>query len=545
MLSTAREREAGVLFLGDFWHARGSLPVMPLNRILDLFSRWDVPTVMIPGNHDQVTAGGEQHALTPLGAAARAVHIFSRPAVWRGALWLPYRRDEAVLCAAMDAARARGNPPLRAVFAHADVLGASLNEAHQARHGMPPDFFPPRTPVFTGHYHTPHTVPGTAITYVGAPYQVSLSEAGQAKRLMLLDANWTPLQEIPLDLGPRYFALSGAAAAPPAGLRAGDRVRWTLEPAAAGSAPSAAPPAAAALEAAGVVVELVRPPEAPPPRIAAAEALGPAALLDAYADAVGLRPAARALASHILAGVSGGAGGPARAPAALELHAVELEGYGPFRDCVRYPLQRRGLVVVSGRNADDAAVADSNGAGKTTLCMAPLWALTGDADYTGGGGGGGRLTAAQVVADGGKEARVRLEGLLNGEPFWLERAATKRGIKHLRWGTGDVERTLADAPLTQRALDEALNMALLAKMAFHGQHSIEKLLDANDAEFKKELGGVVSLRVWEEAREAASAQLKAAQKARESHDGSAKTLAALLADTRAAAAAAEAEAAAW
>jgi hypothetical protein len=544
VLAAARERDAGVLFLGDFWHARGALPVAPLNAVLALFSRWDVPTVMIPGNHDQVTAGGEEHALTPLGAASPRVHIFSRPAVWRNALWLPYRRDESLLRAAMAAARTPGAQPLRAVFAHADVLGASLNEAHQARHGMAPDAFPPRTPVYTGHYHTPHTVPGTAITYVGAPYQVSLSEAGQAKRLMLLDSDWAPIGEIPLDVGPRHFTLSGGDAAPPPGLRAGDRLRWTLAPAAAGATPAPAPAAAALLEAAGVTVELVRPPAAPPPRIVAAEALGPAALLDAYADAVGLRPAARALASQILAGLSGASGGPARRAAALELHALEVEGYGPFRGCVRYPLDSRGLVVVSGRNADDAQMADSNGAGKTTLVMAPLWALTGDADC-GGGGGGGRLTAAQVVADGAKEARVRLEGLLNGQPFWLERATSKKSLKHLRWGTEGIDRTMADARLTQAALDEALDTPLLAMTAFHGQHSIEKLLDANDGELKAALGRVVSLSIWEAARDASFAALRASKEMAQNQAAAASALAPVLATTRANAAEQEAAAAAW
>jgi hypothetical protein len=43
-------------------------------------------------------------------------------------------------------------------------------------------------PTYTGHYHKPHTVPGTRITYVGSPYQVSRAEAGQRKALVVLDA---------------------------------------------------------------------------------------------------------------------------------------------------------------------------------------------------------------------------------------------------------------------------------------------------------------------------------------------------------------------
>ncbi len=39
---------------GDFWHVRGSLPVGPLNRVLEEFRGWRQPTLMLVGNHDQV-----------------------------------------------------------------------------------------------------------------------------------------------------------------------------------------------------------------------------------------------------------------------------------------------------------------------------------------------------------------------------------------------------------------------------------------------------------------------------------------------------------
>ena len=65
----AEARDAGIAFLGDFWHARGAIPVEPLIEALNAIRSWTRPCVMIPGNHDQVTAGGEVHALTPLAAA--------------------------------------------------------------------------------------------------------------------------------------------------------------------------------------------------------------------------------------------------------------------------------------------------------------------------------------------------------------------------------------------------------------------------------------------------------------------------------------------
>lgn len=58
----------------------------------------------------------------------------------------------------------------------------------------------------------------------------------------------------------------------------------------------------------------------------------------------------------------------------LVLQNVTVEGFGPFKTPVSYPLADRGVVAVTGRNEDDAA-AVSNGAGKTSLLTALLWAF--------------------------------------------------------------------------------------------------------------------------------------------------------------------------
>lgn len=129
-------------------------------------TEWTQPTLLLVGNHDQVSLRGQQHALTPLAAASPLLHVFDGPALYQNALWLPYRRNAAELEAALQASGGVG-----AVFAHADVAGASLNDAFQARDGLPPRLFPGGVPTYTGHYHKPHTVPGTAIRYVGSPYQ--------------------------------------------------------------------------------------------------------------------------------------------------------------------------------------------------------------------------------------------------------------------------------------------------------------------------------------------------------------------------------------
>jgi hypothetical protein len=128
-------------------------------------------------------------------------------------------------------------PSATAIFCHADVTGASMNDNIVSQGGVPPRVFPPDKPIYSGHFHKPHQV--TAVTkgangvrqvrcieYLGLPYEVSLSEAQQPKALAVLDAaqGWRCIDRIPLDAGRRQFrpatlrdflALRVAPASPP------------------------------------------------------------------------------------------------------------------------------------------------------------------------------------------------------------------------------------------------------------------------------------------------------------------------------------------
>lgn len=64
-----------------------------------------------------------------------------------------------------------GKLPITALFCHADIKGASYNNVQQAFKGISPKSFPTQVPSYTGHYHKPHDVPGSRITYIGSPFQ--------------------------------------------------------------------------------------------------------------------------------------------------------------------------------------------------------------------------------------------------------------------------------------------------------------------------------------------------------------------------------------
>lgn len=228
----ALRRDAGVIFLGDFWHHRGMLPVAPLNAAVQVFSRWRQPTIMLTGNHDQVSVGGTVHSLNAIAAAAPRglVKVVGEPSMLLDALWLPYRRRTEELDAALAlAAAAQQTSPTAAIFCHADIQGAAFNSTFQAEIGLEPEAFPPRVPVYSGHYHKPQVLGGTStaarIEYVGSPFELSFAEEAQAKRMLIFSTpgdredaavvgagggagerrpQWERMGEVALELGPRY-----------------------------------------------------------------------------------------------------------------------------------------------------------------------------------------------------------------------------------------------------------------------------------------------------------------------------------------------------
>ena len=241
----AVERDAGVLFLGDFWHHRGTLRVDCLNSVLEHFRGWQVPMVMIPGNHDQVTLDGHNHGLTPFENAYRVGNvpgplIFSYPTKFRDALFVPHIRNIATMESILQSSIAQ---KASALFVHADVTGALMNDLIVSLDGIPPASFPSDKKIYSGHFHKPHTVKasnsGVQIEYLGSPYETTLSEAQQAKTLAVLDANdWKCIEYIPIDIGRRHFKISswvelsgltvGETEKSIATVRSGDRIVATI-----------------------------------------------------------------------------------------------------------------------------------------------------------------------------------------------------------------------------------------------------------------------------------------------------------------------------
>ena len=546
----AVERNAGILFLGDWWHHRGTIRVDILNSVLSSLKSWTQPMVMIPGNHDQVTLGGQNHGLTPLQNAYRCPDnqipgplIFSHPTMFGHALFIPHLRDNAVMESVLQSPDSQH---ATAIFCHADVMGAKMNDLIVSQGGVLPQYFPPRIPIYSGHFHKPHVVSTTKseknvdIEYIGSPYETSLAEAHQDKHILVLDSSqgWKTMETLPVNLGRKHFKAESVQEllTNVSNVQAGDRVVVTVSSEElqdlrrrhqeSGLGESEFDATVARLRKAGAAVE-IREVKAIPSRAIGPgvfdedkrqlEELTPAVTLASYFDEEVSRSSMTNVTARELlkAGMqlleeieASDESSSSNVLTDIKLCSVSLEGFGPFKDRVTYPLLDRGLVLLRGTNKDGGS--DSNGTGKSSLAMAALWGLTGSIDP--------RLVSdakvADVVTDGCKTTKVVIQGMLNGENFRITRtkAASKTGLVFV---LGEKDLTTQSSRETQELIEETLgvNLQVLSRTVFHGQHLVNGLLEATDSKFKDDLAFIVPVDLWQRATSLARAKARDAAKA--------------------------------
>ncbi|KAL7465286.1 hypothetical protein ACHAXS_005613, partial [Conticribra weissflogii] len=569
--STALERNAGIIFLGDFWHHRGFVRVDCLNAVLEAMGKWKVPSIMIPGNHDQIDWHGTDHALTPLRTSYRIYKknsdhdhgddtvksleqypgplVLSYPTKLFGALFVPHIRDKKRMNSVLASKEAFQS---NALFVHADVKGASMNDLIESQHGITASAFPPDRLVYSGHFHKPHEIVvgkkslpnSVSIRYVGSPYQTSLSEAGQSKSLLIVDSEkkWDCIDEIAIDIGRKYHRISSVndflqitPSEKSNGLRRGDKVAVMVpqqqldelrviahdsKELSFASEVCAFDAKVNELRASGVSVEIrdTQPQlkdrgtapfdiEQAVDDAPAVEDLSPEATLGAYISnevacgSLGESIADKMLKSGVeilktLSDVDSDISKSSSSPSfdkstELEIDSVSIMGFGSFRREVFYPLGKRGVVLLRGTNKDFGS--DSNGVGKTTLAMASLWALTGSIDPRPAQDG----RVSDVVNDFSKFSEVTLRGRLNSKEFLLKRKkGASSGCLTFIYDCSDL--TLQSAKDTQLLINDYFGTTL-ARVIFHGQHALDGLLETTDAKFKEELSHLLSLDIWQQA----------------------------------------------
>jgi hypothetical protein len=405
-----KQTNCGLVFLGDWWHTRRYIRVDVLNAILQKLGTFQVPLILIPGNHDG------DGALLPLQNAYRignipGVMVLSQPTKFLNALWIPYIVESRL----RKILNSDTGKSVSTIFCHADVRGGQFHNDGliRSRNGISPSEFPETIPVYSGHFHKPQRiVHGSHITieYIGSPYQTCLSEAGERKSCLLLDSKnaWNVVQRIPLTIGRRHFKIainnledflalriSNTTEKCDYDVRPGDRVvfpisKYRLEEIQRLenqrhhlSLKNDVDEHVAKLREHGVVVE-IRPMFDRPKTTsrsqnttlltgqdAQEDFLSPFALWKAYLDSEIRRdgPLFSNATRHVWKNVGHEilsetlkecdsewlSSSLSVKPVNLRLSSLVLQGFGPFRQKITYPLDNRGLVLLRGTNRDGGA----------------------------------------------------------------------------------------------------------------------------------------------------------------------------------------------
>ena len=92
------------------------------------------------------------------------------------------------------------------LFGHFQVVGARMNSG-PALHGVPVDILKHFNLALLGHVHIPQTI-SDCIHYVGSPFQQDWGEAGEAKRVGVLDTDDCSITWVPLEGYPEYHQVS-------------------------------------------------------------------------------------------------------------------------------------------------------------------------------------------------------------------------------------------------------------------------------------------------------------------------------------------------
>ena len=108
------------------------------------------------------------HALEPIKYAFKAeqVLLISEPVMCMNALWIPYRRDPLLMKEILGSVNTTASDAT-AIFCHADVCGAYMNDGMKSKEGLDISHFPQHLPIYSGHFHKPQTVRITMIYVCG------------------------------------------------------------------------------------------------------------------------------------------------------------------------------------------------------------------------------------------------------------------------------------------------------------------------------------------------------------------------------------------
>eukprot|EP01133_Synstelium_polycarpum_P015957 gene15957-18971_t len=185
------------------------------DALLEEFDKWHaaaIDTVLVPGNHDQVSVDGTVHGL-------QFLRLFDNFCVAtdpiydarQGVAYLPWREGKEAQRRLFDTLSDRKLGPEApnekwTVFAHAEAPGALANGGYAAPGKVGQEQLGGLRATYLGHYHHRQRLPNNT-WYIGSPYQQNFGEASSPHGLAIVTSDNVEPTFIDLDHLPRHHRL--------------------------------------------------------------------------------------------------------------------------------------------------------------------------------------------------------------------------------------------------------------------------------------------------------------------------------------------------
>lgn len=199
-----------LLHLGDVFDNRQAINIKALNMGIEIFeelsSIFKDGIFVICGNHDIFNkSSNDINSLKALKWIPN-VTIFEEPSELRigGArfVMMPWRKDHAAEREFINSLK--GGSFIDYLCCHADIAGLKFNSRTLVEHGCAAAEYAGFGRVYSGHIHYAQRFGN--ITMLGSPYQITRSDKGNTKSIVLLDPSSGNEEEFVNDYSPKFIS---------------------------------------------------------------------------------------------------------------------------------------------------------------------------------------------------------------------------------------------------------------------------------------------------------------------------------------------------
>lgn len=498
--TAAQEHGAQVVFTGDFWDARGVLSVRQVSALLDEFHQWaDIPTIFIPGNHDQVTLDGQIHGIRIFEPFSN-ISIATDRILWEQEriAFIPWREDSEEQSAMFDLEGGGWT-----IFAHAEVQGATTNYAHKAPGKIArAKIESVARACYCGHYHKRQLL-GDRTWYVGSPYQQTFGEMNDPpKGICLITPEQVEPTWLPLDDMPRHHRVYVGKPSDLSVIREQDIVELYYPP---GELDSEGVKELFASLPAQDVRPLPIKSDAEEDEAAPTKVLTLHEAVENYTD----DPTLRNLGQAILSELPEASTTAAALFTDVAIMSVEVTDFCAIKGTVRLEFDQKGLILIKGKV----------GVGKTALVDSITWALYGQTSPRKAGSHKAMFRGDEVVHDGASKCTVQVR-LLAAFHEVITITRTKVRGKGARAEIEGVEGYADGVKDFQQIIDRVVGLTypLWRTCVSLGQGAVGNFVTDADSARKELLSAPFGLDVCPAARKIVSARLSACVRQRDKID---------------------------